>query len=89
MTRHVPILRHVLTTTPKYPEVREAYRKARGADLPVARISQKRLALEVGVGRRHIIRIENGENRPMPALRDRIAKALEVDASTLPARGAS
>ncbi len=75
--------------TTKYPEVREAYRNARGADLPVPRISQKRLALAVGVGRRHIIRIENGENRPMPRLRDRIADVLDVDPSTLPAAEAS
>jgi transcriptional regulator with XRE-family HTH domain len=67
----------------KYPEVREAYRTARNATEP--RISQEHLAELVGVTRRHMIRIENGDHRPTPALRDRIALELAVDPSTLPA----
>jgi transcriptional regulator with XRE-family HTH domain len=64
----------------KYPEVREAYRRARHG-----RMSQENLAEAVGITRRHMIRIENGEHRPTPDLRDRIAAALDVDASALPA----
>jgi transcriptional regulator with XRE-family HTH domain len=67
-------------TVAKYPEVRAAYRRARGN-----RISQENLAEAVGISRRHMIRIENGEHRPTPELRDRIAAALEIDASALPA----
>jgi transcriptional regulator with XRE-family HTH domain len=67
----------------KYPEVRSAYRSARQATEP--RISQEHLAELVGVTRRHMIRIENGDHRPAPALRDRIAAELGVDPSTLPA----
>lgn len=67
----------------KYPEVREAYRRARLTARP--RISQERLADAVGITRRHMIRIENGDHRPTPTLRDRIAFALDVDASALPA----
>lgn len=69
--------------TVKYPEVRAAYRSARKSTDP--RISQENLAELVGVTRRHMIRIENGDHRPTPALRDRIAIALAVDPSTLPA----
>lgn len=67
----------------KYPEVKEAYRAARNDTDP--RISQENLAEIVGVTRRHMIRIENGDHRPTTALRDRIAVALGVDPSSLPA----
>ena len=67
----------------KYPESRDAYRMARRKADP--RISQERLALAVGITRRHMIRIENGEHRPSPDLRDRIAEVLGADPSTLPA----
>lgn len=70
-------------TIAKYPESRDAYRRARWHSSP--RISQERLALAVGITRRHMIRIENGEHRPMPELRDRIAEVLGADPSTLPA----
>lgn len=69
-------------TLVKYPESRDAYRKARTRANP--RISQERLALAVGITRRHMIRIENGEHRPSPDLRDRIADVLGVDPETLP-----
>lgn len=72
-----------MSTAVKYPEVREAYRSAREATRP--RVSQENLAVAVGITRRHMIRIENGEHRPSPELRDRIAAALDVDASALPA----
>lgn len=67
----------------KYPESRDAYRRARRKANP--RISQERLALAVGITRRHMIRIENGEHRPLPDLRDRIAAVLGADPLTLPA----
>lgn len=67
----------------KYPEIRDAYRKARSKANP--RISQENLALAVGITRRHMIRIENGEHRPLPELRDRIAEVLGADPQTLPA----
>lgn len=72
-----------MSTAVKYPEVREAYRRARDRVRP--RISQERLAEAVGISRRHMIRIENGDHRPSPELRDRIAVALKIDASALPA----
>jgi transcriptional regulator with XRE-family HTH domain len=72
-----------VNTVVKYPEVRDAYRNAREATDP--RISQETLAEAVGITRRHMIRIENGEHRPNPELRDRIAAALDVDPSALPA----
>ena len=65
----------------KYPESRQAYRTARKR----GHISQERLAAEIGITRRHMIRIENGEHRPLPGLRDRIAEVLGVDPATLPA----
>lgn len=67
----------------KYPEVREAYRRARKRAQP--RISQERLAEAVGITRRHMIRIENGEHRPLPELRDRIAEVVGADPADLPA----
>src|SRR3990167_3145406 len=74
--------------TVRYPESGGAYRRARrAARVNGAPISQERLAGAVGIGRRHVIRIENGENRPLPGLRDRIADTLGVDPSTLPAAG--
>lgn len=72
-----------MSTAAKYPEVREAYRRARETTRP--RLSQENLAEAVGITRRHMIRIENGEHRPTPELRDRIAAALDFDASALPA----
>lgn len=71
------------STLVKYPASRDAYRKARKRANP--RISQERLALAVGITRRHMIRIENGEHRPSPELRDRIADVLGADPATLPA----
>lgn len=64
----------------KFPESGKAYKLARQG-----RISQERLAAAVGITRRHIIRIENGENRPKGGLRDAIADVLGVDPRTLPA----
>ncbi len=71
----------------RYPEVGKSYRRARALMQPP--MSQERLAAEVGTSRRHIIRIENGEHRPYPALRDRIAEVLGVDPSGLPAAEAA
>lgn len=72
----------------RYPESGGAYRAARlNAVLDGRTVSQERLASAVGTDRRHIIRIENGENRPRPELRDRIAAFLGVDPTTLPAAG--
>ena len=72
----------------RYPESGGAYRRARRAaranGVPV---TQAHLARAVGIGRRFVIRLENGENRPAPALRDRIADFLGVDPDTLPAAG--
>ena len=64
----------------KYPESGAALKRARHG-----KISQERLAAKVGTTRRHMIRLENGENRPSVQLRDRIADALEVPRETLPA----
>lgn len=50
-------------------------------------MSQEALATAVAVNRRHIIRIENGENRPRADLRDRIAHVLGVDPTSLPTAG--
>jgi len=72
-----------MTVEPKYPDVRDAYRTARLS--PDRKMAQETLAELTGTTRRHIIRIENGEHRPLPALRDRIAAALEVDPESLPA----
>lgn len=69
-----------MTEEAKYPEVRQAYRAARKR----RGVSQEKLAEALGITRRHLIRIENGENRPQPDLRDRFADALGVDPSTLP-----
>lgn len=67
----------------RYPESGGAYRTARlGSGL-----SQEALARAAEVNRRHLIRIENGENRPRPELRDRIASILGVDPTSLPAAG--
>lgn len=65
----------------KYPEVRVAYRTARSK----AKVSQEWLADQVGISRRHMIRIENGEHRPAPDLRDRIAEVLGSSPEALPA----
>jgi len=73
----------VSNTIVKYPDSRSAYRTARKQADP--RISQERLALAVGITRRHMIRIENGEHRPSPDLRNRIAAVLGADPATLPA----
>jgi len=72
----------------RYPESGGAYRTARlDAVVEGRHVSQERLAEAVGTDRRHIIRIENGENRPRVDLRDRIASYLGVDPTTLPASG--
>ena len=74
--------------TVRYPESGGAYRRARrAARVNGEPVTQKRLAEAVGIKRRFVIRVENGENRPRPALRDRIANALSVDPRTLPAAG--
>jgi DNA-binding XRE family transcriptional regulator len=70
-----------MDTFAKYPEVRAAYREARRK----ARVSQEWLAHTVGISRRHMIRIENGQHRPNPELRDKIAVALNVPPDALPA----
>lgn len=64
----------------KYPESGAALKRARKG-----KISQERLAERVGTTRRHMIRLENGENRPSVRLRDRIADELGVPRDTLPA----
>lgn len=70
-------------STVKYPESGAAIRLARSKTEP--RVSQERLAEAVGITRRHMIRLENGEHRPSPDVRDRIAAELGVDPSILPA----
>lgn len=74
------MVRHMETDV-KYPEVRVAYRGARSK----ARVSQEWLADQVGISRRHMIRIENGQHRPNPELRDKIAEALNASPDALPA----
>lgn len=64
----------------RYPESGAALKRARKG-----KISQERLAERVGTTRRHLIRLENGENRPSVALRDRIADELGVPRESLPA----
>ena len=72
----------------RYPESGGAYRAARvNAVVDGKRVSQERLAEAAGVDPRHYKRIERGENRPRPELRDRIAAFLGVDPTTLPAAG--
>ncbi|HXJ62765.1 MAG TPA: helix-turn-helix transcriptional regulator [Actinomycetota bacterium] len=44
-----------------------------------AGVSQENLAAQVGITRRHMIRLENGEHLPSGELRDRIAGAVGVD----------
>lgn len=46
-------------------------------------ISQEKFAYQVGVTRRHMIRLENGEHLPSGELRDRICEALTVDRSEI------
>jgi transcriptional regulator with XRE-family HTH domain len=70
-------------TPTRYPEVAEAYKQARLSASPS--VNKSELARAVGVSRRHIIRIENGEHRPQPELRDKIAQVLGVDPTALPA----
>lgn len=62
----------------RYPESGAALKRARKG-----KISQERLAERVGTTRRHMIRLENGENRPSVDLRDRIADELGVPRETL------
>lgn len=62
----------------RYPESGAALKRARKG-----KISQERLAERVGTTRRHMIRLENGENRPSVGLRDRIADELGVPRETL------
>ncbi len=71
----------------KYPEVRTAYRGARNeaSRRHGSILSQEWLAEQVGISRRHMIRIENGEHRPEPELRDKIAEALGASPDALPA----
>jgi len=74
-------IRHVATIN--YPESREALQGARGR----SGLSYKRLADAVGISERHAIKLCNGEHRPMPELRDKLAAALKVSPSSLPAAG--
>lgn len=69
-----------LRSMTRYAESGAAYKAARQA----AGISQEALGIIVGTSRRHIIRIENGEHRPYPGLRDKIAAALGADPESLP-----
>lgn len=72
----------------RYPESGGAYRSARAnARENGEPVTQERLAVEVGVASRTVIRYENGEFRPSPAIRDRIADFLGVDPDSLPAAG--
>lgn len=74
--------------TVRYPESGGAYRNARAkARANGDRISQERLAYAVGVTKRTIVRYENGETRPSPAVRDSIAEFLHVDPCKLPSAG--
>lgn len=58
------------TTTPhKYAELGQRLRRARKR----AGISQENLAVSVGITRRHLIRLENGEHLASRDLRNRIA----------------
>ena len=71
----------------KYPESGGAYRRARYRVRlsDGKRMTQERLAAAVGIDRTYINKIERGKHRPGPDLRDRIADALRVDPTTLPA----
>lgn len=71
----------------KYPESGGAYRRARELVRLSSgkRMTQERLAEQVGTDRTYISKIESGHHRPGPGLRDRIADALGVDPSSLPA----
>lgn len=73
----------VMSSNAPYPDSGEAYRQARAA----RGLTQRTVADAAGLSPRHYIRIEGGENRPYPALRDRIAETLGVDPATLPAVG--
>lgn len=53
----------------------EAITKARKR----AGISQENLAEQLGISRRHMIRLENGEHLPSRETRDRIVEALSAD----------
>lgn len=46
-------------------------------------ITQKQLAKTIGVRRESIARYESGTRRPSPAVAERIAKALDMDISTM------
>jgi transcriptional regulator with XRE-family HTH domain len=56
---------------------------ANGQEIARARrhkgISQELFAQQIGITRRHMIRLENGENLPSGGLRDRMADVLDVD----------
>lgn len=59
------------TAQPKYFDLGQRIRRARKR----AGISQERLAGLVGITRRHLIRIENGEHLPSRELRNRLAES--------------
>lgn len=67
----------------RYPDSGRAIKTARKNAKPP--ITQEGLADCVGITRRHMIRLENGEHRPSVELRDRIADVCKVDKSELPA----
>lgn len=68
-------------STVKYPESGAAIKSARSQARPF--VSQERLADALGITRRHMIRLENGEHRPSVDIRDKIANVLGVDPETL------
>lgn len=80
-----------MTTATRFPQSADAYNaafKTRNDGLAPKEpgyLSWERLAEAVGVTRRHMARIARGDHRPEPEIRDRIAKELRVDPSTLPA----
>lgn len=66
-----------------HPESGGAYREARLR----SGFTQESLARAAKVSRRHIIKIERGWHLPHRKTRDKLAKALGVDPTSLPAAG--
>src|SRR5581483_3168095 len=76
------ILRHMSMAAPhKYADLGQRIRRARKR----AGISQERLSASVGITRRHLIRLENGEHLPGRTLRDRIAEETGAERTELAA----
>lgn len=67
----------------RYPDSGRAIKTARKNARPP--ITQESLADTVGITRRHMIRLENGEHRPSVEIRNRIAEACRVAPESLPA----